>query len=68
MTTRLLRVLTQKVPGFEFNSLRRWLSIPDSLEQLIGDATLVESAGNDAEPVELTGFGDLETSPRDYSR
>ena len=63
MTTRLLRVLTQKVPGFEFNSLRRWLSIPDPLEQAIGDATLVESAGNDAEPVELTGFGDLETSP-----
>ncbi len=43
---RLLRVLARNVPGFEFNSLRRWLS-PGQLEQLMGSATTLESAGND---------------------
>ena len=33
--TRLLRVLAREIPGFEFNSLRRWLSLPDQLEQLV---------------------------------
>jgi hypothetical protein len=28
MITRLLRALARTVPGFEFNSLRRWLSSP----------------------------------------
>ena len=32
--TRLLRVLAREIPGFEFNSLRRWLSLPGQLEQL----------------------------------
>ena len=49
--TRLLRVLARKATGFEFNSLRRWLS-PVEFEQLMGHATLRESAGNDAGPVE----------------
>jgi len=49
--TRLLRVLARKAPGFEFNSLRRWLS-PGKFEQLMGHATLRESAGNDDGPVE----------------
>jgi len=35
MISRLLRALAQKVPGFEFNSLRRWLS-PGQLQQLWG--------------------------------
>jgi hypothetical protein len=35
--TRLLHILSRKVPGFEFNSLRRWL-LPDQLEQLTGHA------------------------------
>ena len=46
MIRRLLRVLARNVPGFEFNSLRRWLS-PGQLEQLMGSATALETAGND---------------------
>jgi len=34
--TRLLRVLAREIPGFEFNSLRRWLSDTDQFEQLMG--------------------------------
>ena len=37
MTARLLRALACKVPGFEFNSLRRWLSLPGQFEQLMGE-------------------------------
>ena len=37
MTARLLRALVRKVPGFEFNSLRRWLSLPGQFEQLMGE-------------------------------
>ena len=37
MITRLLRALARTVPGFEFNSLRRWLSSPDQFEQLMED-------------------------------
>ena len=37
MTGRLLRALVCKVPGFEFNSLRRWLSLPGQFEQLMGE-------------------------------
>jgi hypothetical protein len=36
MTARLLRAVSCKVPGFEFNSLRRWLSSPGQFEQLMG--------------------------------
>ena len=35
MTARLLRALSRMVPGFEFNSLRRWLSSPGQFEQLM---------------------------------
>ncbi len=35
--TRLLQILARKAPGFEFNSLQRWL-LPDQLEQLMGQA------------------------------
>ena len=40
MTTRLLRFLARRVPEFEFNSLRRWLSSPGQLEQLWGRDSL----------------------------
>ena len=43
MIRRLLRFLVHQVPGFEFNSLRRWLS-SDQLEELIGVATPLEVA------------------------
>jgi hypothetical protein len=36
MTSRLLRAAARMVPGFEFNSLRRWLSSPGQFEQLMG--------------------------------
>lgn len=55
MICRLLRFLAHKVPGFEFNSLRRWLS-PGQLEELMGGATRLEAAGNDAAPVEPSAF------------
>ena len=35
MSARLLRALVGKVPGFELNSLRRWLSLPGQFEQLM---------------------------------
>jgi flavin-binding protein dodecin len=38
MTARLLRALSRMVPGFEFNSLQRWLSSPGQFEQLMGIA------------------------------
>ena len=58
MTARLLRALARTVPGFEFNSLRRWLSSPGQFEQLMGDATPFAPAEDDAGPVEQIGFGD----------
>jgi hypothetical protein len=36
MTARLLRAAARMVPGFEFNSLRRWLASPGQFEQLMG--------------------------------
>jgi hypothetical protein len=54
--TRLLRILACKAPAFEFNSLRRWLSLPGEFERLMGHTTLVDAAGNDAEPVDPPGF------------
>jgi hypothetical protein len=56
MTARLIRVLAAIVPGFEFNSLRRWLS-PGQLEQLIGNAALSHPKVKD-EPVTFIGFGE----------
>ena len=46
MISRLLCALARNVPGFEFNSLRRWLS-PGQLDQLMGSATALESGEND---------------------
>lgn len=42
MITRLFRALAQKVPEFEFNSLRRWLSSPGQFEELVGEPTPLE--------------------------
>ena len=61
--TRLLRVLAQNEPSFEFNSLRRWLSLPGEFERLMGRAMQLEITGNNAGPVEPIGFGDPEMSP-----
>jgi hypothetical protein len=55
--SRLFRVLAGKAPGFEFNSLRRWLSLRGEFEQLMGQTTPLESTGKHAEtPVDLVGF------------
>ena len=55
MIRRLLRFLVDQVPGFEFNSLRRWLS-SDQLEELMGGATRLEAARNNAAPAEPSAF------------
>lgn len=36
MISRLLRALAKQAPGFEFNSLRRWLSAEGQFERLMG--------------------------------
>jgi len=36
MITRLLRALAERVPDFEFNSLRRWLDSPGQYAEVIG--------------------------------
>jgi hypothetical protein len=43
MITRLLRALARAAPGFEFNSLRRSLSLPGQFEQLLDDG--IEAGG-----------------------
>jgi hypothetical protein len=55
--TRLLRVLARELPGFEFNSLRRWLSVPHQFEQLMGRAAHPERAENDGGPDEPEEIG-----------
>jgi hypothetical protein len=52
MITRLLRALSERLPGFEFNSLQRWLSSPGEYEQVVGSPA---SGGNP--PCESIGFG-----------
>ena len=54
--TRLVRVLAHEIPGFEFNSLRRWLSLSGQSEQLVGRATPLDTAPNDGGPEEPIGF------------
>jgi hypothetical protein len=58
MTARLLSALAGKVPGFEFNSLRRWLSLPGQFEELMGTATTGIPARGDAGSIEQIGFGE----------
>ena len=55
MTAQLLRAVARLVPGFEFNSLRRWLS-PAQFEELFPRA--VDVAG----PVECYDFGEPDDS------
>jgi hypothetical protein len=55
MTARLLCALAGAVPGFEFNSLRRWLSLPGQFEQLMGFATATPDETGLAEQI---GFGE----------
>jgi hypothetical protein len=57
MTARLLRALARAVPGFEFNSLRRWL-VPGQFEQLMGTATPKSLRAVNADPIEQIGFGE----------
>ena len=44
MTARLLRALSRVVPGFEFNSLRRWLSSPGQFDELMGTSDPIDEA------------------------
>jgi hypothetical protein len=52
MITRLLRALADRVPGFEFNSLRRWLESPGQYDRVIGSA----APGEDRQCAAI-GFG-----------
>jgi hypothetical protein len=54
--TRLVRVLAHEIPGFEFNSLRRWLSLSGQFEELMGRAMHLQTAKNDGAPEEPIGF------------
>jgi hypothetical protein len=45
MITRLFRALARRVPDFEFNSLRRWLSSPGQFDELMRGTTPLESEG-----------------------
>lgn len=65
--TRLLRALARTAPGFEFNSLRRWLSCPGEFEALMGHPTLGESPAIVPRTVEPFGFDDPKTLPADCS-
>jgi hypothetical protein len=58
MTARLLCALSGAVPGFEFNSLRRWLSLPGQFEQLMGAARPVTPIRNETGSTEQIGFGE----------
>jgi hypothetical protein len=40
---RLLRALAEQAPGFQFNSLRRWLSLPGQFEHVVGKAAPFDS-------------------------
>src|SRR5215472_10789346 len=56
MIAQLLRAAARLAPGFEFNSLRRWLSPAQFME-------LFPGAGDVAEPVGCFGFGEPDESP-----
>ena len=58
MTSRLLCALAGTVPGFEFNSLRRWLSLPGQFEQLMGAATTIASTRDETSLIDEIGFGE----------
>ena len=58
MTARLLCALAGTVPGFEFNSLRRWLSLPGQFEELMGAATPISPIQDETRSTEQIGFGE----------
>ena len=58
MTARLLCALAGTVPGFEFNSLRRWLSLPGQFEQLMGVAAPIVPKLGEPGSIEQIGFGE----------
>jgi hypothetical protein len=58
MTARLLRALAGTAPGFEFNSLRRWLSLPGQFEQLMGTPTTIAPTRDETNLIEQIGFGE----------
>jgi hypothetical protein len=58
MTVRVLQALADTVPGFEFNSLRRWLSLPGQFEQLMGKSASVSSIQDQIGAIEQIGFGE----------
>ena len=58
MTARLLGALAGTVPGFEFNSLRRWLVSPGQFEQLMGTATTIVPTTSETRSIEQIGFGE----------
>lgn len=58
MTARLLSALAGTVPGFEFNSLRRWLSSPGQFEQLMGGAATIGPTTEETCSIERIGFGE----------
>jgi len=58
MTARLLCALAGMVPGFEFNSLRRWLSLPGQFEQLMGAATPIAPTQDETGSIAQIGFGE----------
>ena len=58
MTARLLCALAGTVPGFEFNSLRRWLSLPGQFEQLMGAETPITPVQDATGSTEQLGFGE----------
>ena len=62
MTARLLRALAGTVSGFEFNSLRRWLSLPGQFEQLMGAATPITAIPDETGSIEQIGFGEPKQS------
>jgi hypothetical protein len=58
MTARLLRALAGVVPGFEFNSLRRWLSLPGQFEELMRAATPIAPTQDETGLIAQIGFGE----------
>ena len=58
MISRLLCALASRVPGFEFNSLRRWLARPGQFEELMGAATPIAPAREETGVNDQIGFGE----------
>jgi hypothetical protein len=58
MTARLLRALAGLAPAFEFNSLRRWPSLPGQFEQLMGNGATVAPTRDETGSIEQIGLGE----------